>query len=93
MNSASDDASTIETATQPATTIDETVSVKSGADPMPTTAIEKMQTSTTSVNEPYTVFSGTQKLLIVAIVAVAGLISPISGSIYVPTLTAVQKVW
>lgn len=53
--------------------------------------IKKLETSKSS-NEPYSVFSKWQKIVIVGIASVAGLLSPLSANTYFPALPAIEKV-
>lgn len=46
----------------------------------------------TSLNEPYSVFTKSKKLTIVAISSTAGILSTISANIYFPALTIIEKV-
>ncbi|KAG2230859.1 hypothetical protein INT48_009240 [Thamnidium elegans] len=41
--------------------------------------------------EPYSVFTGRQKLLIVSICCLTGIVSPLSANIYFPALNAIEK--
>lgn len=43
-------------------------------------------------NEPYSIFSGKQKWLIVMICCVTGLVSPLSANIYFPALDTIKNV-
>ncbi|KAI8148733.1 major facilitator superfamily domain-containing protein [Fennellomyces sp. T-0311] len=46
--------------------------------------------STVSTDEPYSAFSGWQKVVLVTITATCGMLSPLSANIYFPALTAIQ---
>ncbi|KAF7724883.1 hypothetical protein EC973_000596 [Apophysomyces ossiformis] len=52
--------------------------------------LEKLATRATT-DEPYTIFSPTQLIIIVVIVSYAGMLSSLSANIYFPALPAVQK--
>ena len=47
---------------------------------------------TVSSLEPYSVFPRSQKLLIVVIAALTGIVSPLSANIYFPALNAIKEV-
>lgn len=50
------------------------------------------KTATSKSNEPYSVYSGRKKWLIVIICCVTGLVSPLSANIYFPALDVIKRV-
>lgn len=52
----------------------------------------KVTTGSGTADQPYSVFSKWQKIVIVAISAGTGLISPLSANMYLPALPEVEKV-
>lgn len=52
----------------------------------------RIETSKSSVQEPYSVFSKSQKIVIVAISSFAGLLSPLSANTYFPALPVIEEV-
>ncbi|KAL1932432.1 hypothetical protein VTP01DRAFT_8110 [Rhizomucor pusillus] len=51
----------------------------------------RIETSKSSVQEPYSVFSKSQKIVIVAISSFAGLLSPLSANTYFPALPVIEE--
>lgn len=54
--------------------------------------INLQKTDTASSSEPYSIYSGKKKWLIVVICCFTGLVSPLSANIYFPALDVIKRV-